>query len=162
MNFEIRSAAFFGLAIWALGAAAMAQNPVVTDKDAVRSAEVKKALADPALVDAGKKSFAKCQACHMVGDNAQRRVGPPLNGIVGHAAGSAEGFPYSPGMRKAKGEGLFWTVEKLDGFLKTPREIVPGTIMAFPGVSSEDERKALIAYLASYQPDGSVSTEPPK
>jgi len=157
-----KAAAFVGFALLALSVEALAENQAAPEAEAAKTAEIRKALADPSLVEAGKKSFIKCQACHMVGDNAQRRVGPPLNGIVGHAAGAADGFPYSPGMRKANGEGLFWTVEKLDGFLKTPREIVPGTIMAFPGVPSDEERKAIIAYLASYQPDGSISTEPPK
>lgn len=121
----------------------------------IQAEEVEKALADYTMVAAGQRSFVKCQACHMVGENAQRRVGPPLNGIVGRAAGASDGFNYSPGVKAAAQNGLVWTVEKLDTYLKAPREIVPGTTMGFPGVPKPDERKALIAYLASFAPDGS-------
>ncbi len=121
----------------------------------VQAAEIAKALADTSIISLGKRSFIKCQACHMVGENAQRRVGPPLNGIVGSAAGISEGFRYSPGMKKAAEENLVWSVENLDAFLASPREVIPGTIMGFAGIPKAEERKALIAYLASFNLDGS-------
>ncbi|WP_442958322.1 c-type cytochrome, partial [Pontibaca methylaminivorans] len=50
------------------------------------------ALATPALAagdaDKGEKVFKKCQACHQVGDDAQNRVGPVLNDIIGRQAGT--------------------------------------------------------------------------
>jgi cytochrome c2 len=149
-----------GVSLFAIGGAgsfvaASAQDDASVATNSIQTNEVAKALADMSLVDAGKSSFVKCQACHMVGENAQRRVGPPLNGIVGRAAGTSEGFPYSPGMKKAAGEGLVWSVEKLDAFLTSPREVVPGTIMGFAGIPKPEERQALIAYLASYTADGS-------
>ena len=31
----------------------------------------------------GEKVFRKCKACHAVGEGAENKVGPQLNGIVG-------------------------------------------------------------------------------
>jgi cytochrome c len=42
-----------------------------------------------------------------------------------------------------------WTAEKLDPYLKNPREVVPGTTMAYAGLRNDDERANLIAYLAT-------------
>jgi cytochrome c2 len=146
--------AVFGVAE-ALWAPAMAQVPSANATTPVQMDEVKKALSDPSIVSAGERSFIKCQACHMVGEKARRRVGAPLNGVVGRAAGVSEGFAYSPGMQAKVKNGLIWTVETLDDYLKTPREIVPDTSMGFAGIPKPDERKALIAYLASFADDGS-------
>ena len=41
---------------------------------------------------AGEKLFAKCKACHAVGEGAKNRVGPQLNGVVGRKAGTVDGF----------------------------------------------------------------------
>ena len=69
------------------------------------------AIAQDGDPDAGKKVFRQCQACHMVGDNAKPRVGPPLNDIFGRQAGTYEGFRYSPAMKGAGENGLVWNVE---------------------------------------------------
>jgi len=157
----------FGAAIATAGvtggvlAVAVAEDPAPQTPEAVQAAEVAKALADMSLVAAGQRSFIKCQACHMVGEKAQRRVGPPLNGIVGRPAGTTEDFRYSPGMQKVAAD-LVWTVEALDGYLMAPREIVPGTSMGFPGIPKPEERTALVAYLASFKVDGSRIEELPE
>lgn len=39
----------------------------------------------------------RCGACHQV-DSTRNGVGPHLQGVVGRAAGSVEGFRYSPAM----------------------------------------------------------------
>lgn len=135
-------------------ARAVAQAPAANAPTPIQLEEVKKALSDVGIISAGERSFIKCQACHMVGEKAQRRVGPSLNGVVGRAAGVSEGFTYSPGMQATAKNGLIWTVETLDAYLKAPREIVPATSMGFAGIPKPDERKALIAYLASFADDG--------
>ncbi len=135
-------------------AVAFAEEPAPQPPEEVQAAEVAKALADPSIIPAGQRSFVKCQACHMVGENVQRRAGPPLNGVVGRAAGTNEGFRYSPGMAKVTAENLVWTVETLDAYLKAPRDVVPGTTMGFAGIPKPEERKAIIAYLASFASDG--------
>lgn len=102
-------------------------------------------------VDAGEKVFKKCSACHQVGEEAKVRTGPFLNGIVGAAAGSREGFKYSAAMLES---GLTWDNETLAGYLREPKDVVPKTKMAFAGLKGDDEIADVIAYLASFDVNG--------
>lgn len=113
--------------------------------------EVAVAAADPALIAAGEKVFRKCAACHQVGDDAKDRAGPVLNGVVGRALGAREGFKYSKAMTDAGAEGVAWTEENLAEFLKSPRGFLKGTNMAFAGLKTDEDLKAITAYLASHQ-----------
>ncbi|MCG6901137.1 MAG: cytochrome c family protein [Rhodobacter sp.] len=99
---------------------------------------------------AGEKVFRKCKACHQVGPDAQNKVGPVLNAVLGRAAGMVEGFKYSSGMTDKAAEGLVWTPDTLDGFLTKPKDYIPGTKMTFVGLRKEQERLDLIAYLAGF------------
>jgi len=91
----------------------------------------------------GKQAFAPCMVCHRVtkGDNA---IGPSLYKVVGRKVATAPGFNYSPAM---KAHGGAWTPEKLDAYLTNPRQVVPGTLMSYPGQKDPAKRAALIAYL---------------
>lgn len=100
--------------------------------------------------DKGKKVFNKCKACHMVGENAKKRVGPPLNNIIGAKAGSQEGYNYSKAMKTAGEGGLVWSEEKLSAYLEKPKDVVPKGKMAFPGLKKEDDRTDVIAYLKQF------------
>lgn len=91
----------------------------------------------------GAKVFKKCKACHKVGKNG---IGPDLSGIVGRAAG-AQKFKYSKAMKAKADEGLVWTEENLDAFLKKPKKFIKKTKMAFAGLKKEGDRKAVIEYL---------------
>ncbi len=108
------------------------------------------AVAQDGDAAAGEKVFRKCLACHMVGEDAQNRVGPMLNGVVGRAVGAVEGFKYSSGFEERAAAGETWTPEALDAFLEKPRDYVKGTKMAFAGLRKEEERANVIAYLASF------------
>ncbi|MDA7426058.1 c-type cytochrome [Thalassococcus lentus] len=112
-------------------------------------AEVAVAALDPAMVKAGEKVFKKCKACHQVGEGAKNRSGPHLNGVVGRAIGSIDGFKYSGTMADMGGE---WTEEKLAEFLADPRGSVKGTRMAFAGLKKSDDIAAVTAYLKSFDP----------
>lgn len=105
--------------------------------------------------EAGEKFFRRCQACHMVGEDAQSRVGPPLNDLIGRQAGSFEGFNYSSAMTEAGENGLVWNAETISAYLESPREYIPGNKMAFPGVRNAEDRQNVIAYLATFddEPD---------
>ncbi|RXV59295.1 cytochrome c family protein [Roseovarius sp. A46] len=110
--------------------------------------------AEPAMAGdaaAGEKVFNKCKACHQVGEKAKNRVGPVLNGVVGRAAGTAEGFRYSDAMSES---GLVWDEAALATFLADPKATVPGNKMAFPGLRKDEEITNVIAFLASYAADG--------
>ena len=104
-------------------------------------------LAQDDLVAEGEKIFKRCTACHQVGEGAENRVGPQLNGVIGRTAGTLEGFSYSDAMVEAGAGGLVWSAETLAAYLENPRKMVKGTKMAFAGLRKEEDRAAVIAYI---------------
>ena len=74
------------------------------------------------------------------------RVGPSLAGVVGREAGTVEGYNYTPANANS---GITWTPEKLFQYLENPQRVVPGTKMAFAGLSDGQDRADVIAYLES-------------
>jgi cytochrome c len=60
-------------------------------------------------------------------------------------AGTAEGFVrYSTGLKDA---GFAWNAAALDGWLKDPAGMIPGTYMTFRGIDDSQARADLIAFL---------------
>lgn len=108
------------------------------------------AAVDPALIEAGEKVFKKCAACHKIGEGAKNGTGPQLNGIVGRAAGTVDGFKYSKPMLDAGAGGMVWDAAMLDGYLADPKGFMPKNKMSFAGLKKEDERAAVIAYLSTF------------
>jgi nitrite reductase (NO-forming) len=96
-------------------------------------------------VAASRLVFRKCQACHSL-EPGKNGLGPSLVGIIGRKSGSVANFNYSPAM---KASSLTWDVATLDTYLSDPQKLVPGNKMPFPGLKTENERKAVIAYLAA-------------
>jgi cytochrome c len=94
---------------------------------------------------AGEKSFNVCKACHspVAGKNL---VGPSLFAVVGRKAGTIENFKYSDQLKAA---GLTWDAATLDKWLTSPKDLVPGTKMTFPGVKDATTRENIIAYLTT-------------
>ncbi|MFC3676842.1 c-type cytochrome [Ferrovibrio xuzhouensis] len=91
----------------------------------------------------GKKSFAKCHACHQLVEG-KNGVGPSLHGLFGRKAGTAPGYKYSSAMQS---KGVTWDEATLRQYLTDPKGFVPGNKMAFPGIKKESELENLIAYL---------------
>jgi cytochrome c len=102
-------------------------------------------------VAAGERSWNKCRACHQIGETAKNGVGPLMNGIIGRKAGTVAGYNYTDAN---KNSGLTWTPEVFAEYIKNPRAKVPGTKMAFAGISNEQEIKDLTAFLAQFGDDG--------
>jgi cytochrome c len=100
---------------------------------------------------AGEAAFKVCKVCHQIGEGAKNFVGPELNGVVGRKAGSVPGYHYSDAN---KNSGITWDEATLTKYLHNPREVVPGTKMAFPGLPSDDDVANVIAYLKQFGPDG--------
>jgi len=92
----------------------------------------------------GKLVFLQCQGCHAVQAGQPTLIGPNLAGVYGRAAGSLPGYDYSAAL---KSSGITWTSGKLDAWLTNPAALVPGTKMAFVGISSPALRADVIAYL---------------
>ena len=98
-------------------------------------------------VEAGKKAYNKCVACHSL-EPGQHMMGPSLHGFMGREAGTAEGFIYSPAMEEAD---FTWNEETLSAFLESPMQYLPGTTMPFGGLKKPEQRGALICYLKTGQ-----------
>ena len=99
--------------------------------------------------EAGRTVFNQCRACHTIEAGGRNGVGPNLHAVVGRRAGAVEGFRYSAPMRTAAEGGLTWTPENLDRYLTNPKDLVPAGSMAFAGLRNEQQRKDLIAWLAT-------------
>ncbi|ARN80106.1 c-type cytochrome [Methylocystis bryophila] len=100
---------------------------------------------------AGEKVFAKCKACHQVGETAKNAIAPELNGLDGRKAGSVESYHYSDAM---KDSGITWNEASFQEFIKNPKAKVPGTKMVFQGLSSDKDEADVWAYLSQFGADG--------
>ncbi len=96
---------------------------------------------------AGEKVFKKCAACHTAGKDGANRTGPNLWGILNRPVAAHAGFAYSEAMAAQSGES--WSAERLDIYLSKPKDIVPGTSMAFAGLPKSADRHNLIAWLGA-------------
>src|SRR6188768_3394355 len=145
----------------AAGAAASAPQPVQTaapmrhdhaPPPTTAAAASQTALAGDAA--AGQQVFRKCQACHAL-EPGKNGLGPSLAGIVGEKAAAVPGYNFSPAM---KASSLVWDAATLDAYLTDPQKAVPGNKMPFPGLKTERERSAVIAFLAANSKPGSAPT----
>ncbi|MBO9448639.1 c-type cytochrome [Tropicibacter sp. R16_0] len=103
-----------------------------------------------ALIEAGKKVFKKCKACHQVGDGAKNKTGPHLNDLFGRTFGSVDGFKYSNTFKAALEEGRVWDEASLAEFLSKPKAYMKGTKMSFSGLKKDSDQQAINAYLATF------------
>ena len=101
------------------------------------------ALVAAADLSLGERTYNQCRACHVL-EAGNNRVGPYLHDVVGREIGVAEGFRFSSAFQALDG---VWTYDELSAFLENPRDYAPGNRMSFRGLSDEQERAAVIAYI---------------
>jgi cytochrome c len=98
-----------------------------------------------ANVDHGKALFQQqCFTCHSIDKGGPNKVGPNQWDIVGRKKASHEGFSYSSALQQKGGD---WTYEDINHMIFKPQAFVRGTKMAFAGLSKEQDRADVIAYL---------------
>ena len=94
----------------------------------------------------GRAMFGGCRACHTLTEGGARLTGPNLWGVLGRQVGAKEGFAYSPAMQAAD---FAWDTANLERWLDDPRQFMPGNRMIFNGIHDADDRRDLIAYIAT-------------
>ncbi|MBC8130410.1 MAG: cytochrome c family protein [Rhizobiaceae bacterium] len=120
------------------------------------------ALASPTMAQsagdaaAGKKVFAKCQACHAVGPGAKNKIGPQLNGVIGRAVASDASYKYSPDMTAHVAAVPVWDEAAMTAWLANPKAVVAKTKMAFAGLKKPEEIANVIAYLKTFDATGAA------
>ena len=97
-----------------------------------------------AVLQNGARLFVNCASCHTLDADGEPGVGPNLWSIFGAAAASKPDFAYSAALRQS---GITWNDVTLDRWLTDPKALVPDNKMAFIGLKSDADRKAVIAYI---------------
>jgi cytochrome c len=102
---------------------------------------------------AGQTLFKVCAVCHEIGEKAQNRIGPILNGLDGRPAASGPGYAYSPAMKNSE---IIWGKAVFKEYLKAPREMVPGSKMRFTGLRDEQGLDDIWEFVSQFGPDGKI------
>ena len=97
-----------------------------------------------ASAERGAEVAKQCQACHNFEEGQGAKVGPHLHGIVGRKIASVPGFTYSSALKSKNGN---WDFNALNAWLIKPTTYAPGTTMTFAGLSNDNRRADVIAYL---------------
>ena len=105
---------------------------------------------DPA---AGQNTFALCAICHAVGEGAQNKLGPILNGLDGRRSGNVPGYDYSDALKNA---GIMWSEGTFKEFIANPAAKVPGTKMTLSFTRGDKDVTDLWAYVKQFGPDGKI------
>jgi cytochrome c len=92
----------------------------------------------------GAQVFKRCAICHTDDKGGAEGLGPNLFGIMGRKAATRPSFSYSPAL---KGAGITWTEASMAKWVEKPARMVPGTKMAFAGITSKKQQADLIAFL---------------
>ena len=89
----------------------------------------------------GREAFEKrCTGCHALD---KVKLGPPLRGVYGRAAGKDPQFTYSDAMKSAS---VTWDESTLDRWLTDTESVIPDNDMTFR-LNDPAERASIIAYL---------------
>jgi len=137
------------MAVSACGESPASQNAAEPEATAEAEPVVEEPAVEVSFTDltgdaaAGETVFMQCKTCHLL-EEGKNGVGPSLYGVVGREAGQIDGFNYSDANANS---GLTWTPEVLFEYLEAPREYMPGTRMAYPGLKEAQDRADVIAYL---------------
>ena len=101
---------------------------------------------DRIKVDAGQTLYdAKCRRCHAP-DATDPSYGPPLENIVGRAAGTYPDYDFSVALAAS---GIVWTPAALRAWMEDNDGFMPGTKMRHVGITDPTVQDFILAYLKS-------------
>ena len=96
--------------------------------------------------DRGAEIFRACVACHTLGAEQANRAGPTLAGIFGRRIATLPGYDFSEALRRLD---IVWTPETVSKLFEIgPSAYTPGTKMPEQRIGSEQDRAALVQFLA--------------
>lgn len=109
---------------------------------------------DEIKIEAGEKLFAaECRRCHAI-DSSDPSYGPPLENIIGRAAGSHEGYDYSIALEAS---GIVWTPAALRAWMEDNQGFMPGTKMRHVGITDRTVQDFILAYLKHISPQDNAA-----
>lgn len=95
-------------------------------------------------------ALGRCGECHAFDPGSEGTDRLTLWNVYGRRLGDGGNKTlYSEAMLQASKDGAVWDDARLDQFLADPRKTLPGTNMAFVGISDADTRKGIIRFLAT-------------
>jgi cytochrome c len=107
------------------------------------------APADPLAAfngERGAEIFRACIACHALTPDEGNKAGPSLAGVFGRKIATLDGYNFSPALKKLD---IVWTPETVAKLFEVgPMRYTPGTKMPEQTISSSEDRKALVEFLA--------------
>lgn len=96
--------------------------------------------------DRGAEIFRACVACHTLAPDQGNKAGPTLSGIFGRRIATLPGYNFSEPLKKLD---IVWTPETVSKLFEIgPAAYTPGTKMPEQLIGSDEDRKALVQFLA--------------
>jgi len=96
--------------------------------------------------DRGAEIFRACVACHTLGGEQTNRAGPTLAGLFGRRIATLPGYDFSAALKRLD---IVWTPETVSRLFEIgPSAYTPGTKMPEQRIGSEQDRAALVQFLA--------------
>jgi cytochrome c len=101
---------------------------------------------EEAKILAGEMLYkSECRRCHAP-DTEHDSYGPPLENIIGRAAGIYQDYDYSVALEAS---GIVWTEAALRAWMEDNTGFMPGTKMRHVGIEDRTVQDFILAYLAS-------------
>lgn len=96
--------------------------------------------------DRGAEIFRACVACHTLKPDHGNKAGPTLSGIFGRKIATLPGYNFSEQLKKLD---IVWTPETVSKLFEIgPAAYTPGTKMPEQRIGSDEDREALVQFLA--------------
>jgi cytochrome c len=96
--------------------------------------------------DRGADVFRACVACHTLGADQANRAGPTLAGLFGRRIATLPSYDFSEALKRLD---IVWTPETVSKLFEIgPSAYTPGTKMPEQRIGSEQDRAALVQFLA--------------